>query len=50
MDMPIFPVLMDLCRSPHNIWAFVSQDATSVLSDLMDDMSEEERAATAQLI
>lgn len=47
---PIIPVVMDLSRSPHNMWAFASKDVVLVLSDTIDSISENYQATAAQLI
>lgn len=47
---PIIPVVMDLSRSSHNMWAFASKDIALMLSDTMDNISENYQATVAQLI
>ena len=47
---PIISVIMDLSRSPHNIWAFASRDFAMVLSSVMDSINEEDQAMSAQMI
>ena len=48
--IPLVPVLMDLSRSPCNVSAFASWDVTSVLSSIMDSVSEVDQDRVAQLI
>ena len=47
---PIISVIMDLSRSPHNMWAFASRDVAMVLSNVMDSINEEDQAMSAQMI
>lgn len=49
-SFPVISVLMDLSRSPHNMWTFMSNNVPSQLSDLMDSISEEDQVVAAQLI
>lgn len=49
-SLPIISVLMDLSRSPHNMWTFMSKNVPSQLSDSMDSISEEDQVMAAQLI
>lgn len=44
------PVMMDLSRSPHNMWALASRDLTLKLSDIMESLSEDDQSKAAQLI
>ena len=48
--LPLVPVLTDLCRSPHNIHILASKDVASLLSDIMDSISDIDQAKAAQLI
>lgn len=48
--IPSISIMMDLSRSPHNLWAFASKDAASKLSDIMDDLTEDDQAKAAQLV
>lgn len=48
--IPLIPVMMDLSRSPHNVSAFASKNVASVLSDVMDSISEDDQDRAAQLI
>lgn len=47
---PSLSVMTDLCRSPHNMYALVSRDATSKLSEMMESLSEDNQSKAAQLI
>lgn len=49
-SLPVISILMDLSRSPHNMWTFVSENVASQLSDSMNCISEEDQALAAQLI
>ena len=48
--LPIVPVLTDLCRSPHNMHVLASMDVATLLSDIMDSISNTDRTEAAQLI
>ena len=48
--VPIVPVMVDLSRSPHNLYAFVAKGIASLLSDIMDSISEHDQIMAAQLI
>ena len=48
--IPVVSVLMDLSRSPLNIVTFISKDTTSILSDVMDDICDEDQVMAAQVI
>ena len=48
--IPVISVLMDLCRSPHNMGALVSRDAALMLSDVMESISADDQTKVAQLI
>ena len=48
--VPIVPVMVDLSRSPHNLYAFVTKGIASLLSDIMDSISEHDQIMAAQLI
>lgn len=50
MALPIVPVLTDLCRSPHNMHILASMDVASLLSDIMECISETDQTDAAQLI
>lgn len=50
INLPIISIMMDLCRSPHNMWALASRDVSLLLSDVMDNISEGDQAKGAQLI
>jgi len=47
---PITSVMLDLSRSPHNLFALASSDVTLKLSDTMESLNEESQAEAAQLI
>ena len=49
-SIPIISVISDLCRSPHNMWALASRDVALKLSDIMDNISEDDQSKAAQLI
>lgn len=49
-SLPILPMVMDLSRSPHNMFAFVFEDVASILADIMDSVNEREQSILAQLI
>ena len=40
LDTTTVSMVVDLCRSPHNMWAFVSSDIISVLTNVMDSSCE----------
>lgn len=49
--IPVISIMMDLCRSPHNMCAFASRlSIASMLSDIMDSASEDDQSKVAQLI
>ena len=48
--LPVISIMMDLSRSPHNLFGLVSKDAVTKLSDVLESLSEEDEAKTAQLI
>ena len=48
--IPVTSVMIDLSRSPHNLFALASRDATMKLSDVMNSWSEYDQAIGAQLI
>lgn len=48
--IPVVSVMMDLARSPHNLFALASIDMAIDLSDLMETFSEDDQARSAQLI
>ena len=52
IDIPIISVMMDLCRSPHNMWALASRDVALVqkLSNVMDGTSKDDQSKATQLI
>ena len=50
-SIPIISVIMDLCRSPHNMCVFASRnEITSKLADMIDSIGEDEQSKVAQLI
>lgn len=48
--IPSISVVMDICRSPHNLWALASRDVAVKLSDVMDSISEGDQSKAAELI
>ena len=48
--IPIFPVMIDLCRSPHNVWALVSRDVLVKLLGVCNNISKEDLSKSPQLI
>ena len=48
--LPIISIIMDLSRSPHNLFGLVSRDTVTKLSDVLESLSEEDQAKSAQLI
>ena len=48
--IPSVSIIMDLSRSPHNMWALASKDGASKLADAFDSISEADQAKAAQLI
>lgn len=48
--IPIISVMMDLGRSPHNLFALTSRNVTVKLSEAMESFSENDQAKSAQLI
>jgi hypothetical protein len=48
--IPGISIVVDLCRSPHNMLALVSRDAVSTLTDVMDRLGEDDQSKAAQLI
>ena len=50
LDTTIFSMIIDLSRSPHNIWALVSRDITSTLTSIMDSLSERGQVLAAKLV
>ena len=49
--IPVISVMIDLCRSPHNMSAFASRvNVVSKLSDMMDSVSEDDQPKVAELI
>ena len=48
--VPVISVMVDLCRSPHNMQALVARNVVVKLSDIMDSMSEDDQSKAARLI
>ncbi len=48
--IPTLSVIVDLSRSPHNMWALASKDVALKLSDIMENMSKADESKAAQLI
>ena len=48
--VPVVSVMMDLSRSPHNLFALASKGATAKISEVMEAWSDEDQAQSAQLI
>ena len=47
---PVTSVMMDLSRSPHNMFALASKDIVMKLSEIMESLSENNQAQCALLI
>lgn len=48
--IPIVMIMMDLSRSPHNMWALESKGVAIMLADNMEGLSENDQSLCAQLI
>ena len=48
--IPVISVMLDLGRSPHNLFALASKDTTVNLSNIMESCGEDDQARSAQLI
>ena len=48
--IPIISVMIDLGRSPHNLFALASQNVAAKLSEVMESFYEDDQAKIAQLI
>lgn len=50
LESTVFSMVLDLSRSPHNMWAFVSRGITSILTNAMDSSCERSQALAAKLM
>ena len=48
--VPVVSIMMDLSRSPHNLFMLASKDVTVKVSEVMEAWSEDDQAQSAQLI
>ena len=50
MPIPMVSVMLDLSRSLMNLWTFAFKDVALVLSNVMDELTEDDQAQAALMI